>query len=260
MERVATVIPTSAPLEALIGTCERLLNPSAYSDYGPNGLQVPGRTSIRCVATGVSASQELFERAAAEGADAVLVHHGLFWKGPPRPLDLPAKRRLSLLFEHDLSLLAYHLPLDGHQEHGNAALIAAGLRAPRWSPFGGEPPLGVLAELPPGTSSEGLVRHVSDLTQRPPLAFLDGPEEVRTLAVVTGAGASFLDDAIAAGADAFLTGEPSERVMTRAREAGIHFLAAGHYATETFGVRRIGDLLAAEHGIRHVFVDVPNPI
>src|SRR4051812_24449818 len=107
-----------ATLEHLIGYLDEVLNPGSFEDYGPNGLQVPGSREVGTLVTGVSAGTELFERAAAEGADAVLVHHGLFWKGPPRPLDRPAKRRLQLLFEHDMSLLAYHLPLDGHPEHG----------------------------------------------------------------------------------------------------------------------------------------------
>src|SRR4051795_2947847 len=124
-------------LSVLIGYLDELLNPGAFDDYGPNGLQVPGRETVRTVVTGVSAGTELFERAAAEGADLVLVHHGLFWKGPPRPLDRPAKRRLQLLFDHDMSLAAYHLPLDAHLEHGNNALLAAGLGAEVTGPFAG---------------------------------------------------------------------------------------------------------------------------
>src|SRR5881275_736353 len=124
-------------LDTLIGHLDELLKPQFFEDYGPNGLQVPGRDEVGTVATGVSAGTELFERAAAEGADLVLVHHGLFWKGPPRALDRPAKRRLQLLFEHDMSLAAYHLPLDGHREHGNNALLAAGLGARLSGPFAG---------------------------------------------------------------------------------------------------------------------------
>src|SRR3954471_15713558 len=122
-------------LDTLIGHLDELLNPQFFDDYGPNGLQVPGSAEVGTVATGVSAGTELFERAAAEGADLVLVHHGLFWKGPPRALDRPAKRRLQLLFDADMSLAAYHLPLDGHPEHGNNALLAAGLGAEVTGPF-----------------------------------------------------------------------------------------------------------------------------
>jgi dinuclear metal center YbgI/SA1388 family protein len=245
-------------LETLIGHLDELLNPQSFEDFGPNGLQVPGREEVGTVATGVSAGTELFERAAAEGADLVLVHHGLFWKGPPRPLDRPAKRRLQILFEHDMSLAAYHLPLDGHPEHGNNALLAQGLGAEVSGPFAGG--IGVSARWPVPIPPAELAERVRALTQREPLAILSGPDSVREIAIVSGGGQSYLGDAIAAGHDAFLTGEASERNFNEAREAGIHFLAAGHYATETLGVRRLGDLLAERFGVRHVFIDVPNPI
>jgi dinuclear metal center YbgI/SA1388 family protein len=246
-------------LETLIGFLDQRLEPQNFEDYGPNGLQVPGREEVAVVATGVSAGAELFERAAAEGADLVLVHHGLFWKGPPRGLDRPARRRLQLLFEADMSLAAYHLPLDGHPEHGNNALLAAGLGAQVTGPFAGG--IGVEAAWADGGVSPGeLVERLRGLVGRDPLAILDGPDPVRSIAIVSGGGQGYLADAIAAGHDAFLTGEASERNFNEAREAGVHFLAGGHYATETLGVRRLGDLLADEFGVRHVYIDVPNPI
>jgi dinuclear metal center YbgI/SA1388 family protein len=252
-----------ASLYEILDQLESLLAPSRFDDYGPNGLQIPGRETVETIATGVSANAELFERARAEGADLVLVHHGLLWAGPPRPLDRAAKRRLQLLFDADMSLAAYHLPLDGHLQHGNNALLAAAIGCEGWEPFGGHKgaTIGVAGRLPgEGIAPSELVARVRQATQREPLAFTDGAERVRTVGIVSGAGADYLEEAIAAGLDAFVTGEPIERVMSRAREAGVHFLAAGHYATETFGVRRLGDLLAAEFGVRHVFVDVPNPI
>jgi dinuclear metal center YbgI/SA1388 family protein len=252
-----------ASLYEILDQLESLLAPSRFDDYGPNGLQIPGRETVETIATGVSANAELFERARAEGADLVLVHHGLLWAGPPRPLDRAAKRRLQLLFDADMSLAAYHLPLDGHLQHGNNALLAAAIGCEGWEPFGGHKgaTIGVAGRLPgEGIAPSELVARVRQATQREPLAFTDGTERVRTVGIVSGAGADYLEEAIAAGLDAFVTGEPIERVMSRAREAGVHFLAAGHYATETFGVRRLGDLLAAEFGVRHVFVDVPNPI
>ena len=247
-------------LNDLIGHLDELLNPLSFDDYGPNGLQVPGPDRVATVVTGVSAGIELFERAAEEGADLVLVHHGLFWKGPPKPLDVPAKRRLQLLFDNDMALAAYHLPLDGHPEHGNNALLAAALGARVTGPFAGA--TGVTAAFAEGAepTAEELEERVRAMTARAPLAVLAGPERVRTLSIVSGAGQGHLLEAIAAGHDAFLTGEASERNFNEAREAGIHFLAAGHYATETLGVRRLGDLLAERFGVRHVFVDVPNPI
>jgi dinuclear metal center YbgI/SA1388 family protein len=246
----------TAPINDLLGHLDALLNPTAFDDYGPNGLQVPGKDAIGTVVTGVSASIELFGQAAEHDADLVLVHHGLFW-GTTGPVDAQLKRRLKLLFDHDMALAAYHLPLDAHLEVGNNALLARAIGASDAEPFVG---IGVRARLP-GLAPEELRARVREATGgREPLAFLAGPGEVRTIGIVSGGAARHLDDAIAAGLDAFVTGEPREPVMNDAREAGIHFLAAGHYATETFGVRAIGDRLASQFGVRHVFADVPNPI
>jgi dinuclear metal center YbgI/SA1388 family protein len=247
----------------MLAFLDELLSPSSFSDYGPNGLQVPGPDDVQTVVTGVSASAELFRRAAALEADLVLVHHGIFWSGAPLALTPAAKRRLALLFEHDMALAAYHLPLDGHPEVGNNALIAAGLGCSEREPFAIHKgtPIGVAGSFDgDGIEPGELVSRVRELTGREPLAFLSGPERVRSIAIVSGAGSDYLGEAVAAGHDAFLTGEPTERVMTQAEEDAIHYLAAGHYATETFGVRRLGDLLAERFGIRHEFVDVPNPI
>jgi dinuclear metal center YbgI/SA1388 family protein len=251
------------PLTDLIAHLDELLSADGYADYGPNGLQVPGREEVSTVATGVSANAELFERAIADGADLILTHHGLFWDGDPLALDRPAARRLKLLLDADVSLAAYHLPLDGHLELGNNARIAAGLGCASWEPFASHKgtTIGVAGRFDgDGIEAVELLRRVHDLMQREPLAFTDGPARVRTLGIVSGGGASYLGDSIAAGHDAFLTGEPAERVMAQAREAGVHFFAAGHYATETFGVKALGDELASRFGVRHVFVDVPNPI
>src|SRR4051794_21101222 len=164
---------SDSPLQDLIGHLDEVLNPQAFDDYGPNGLQVPGPDTVGTVVTGVSAGIELFERAAAEGAELVLVHHGLFWKGPPRPLDRPAKRRLQLLFDHDMSLAAYHLPLDGHLEHGTNALLAAGLGAEVSASFAGG--IGVTAAFAVPIAADDLAARVRDLVGREPLAILAGP-------------------------------------------------------------------------------------
>ena len=246
-------------LHDLIDHLDTLLEPGRFDDYGPNGLQVPGRESVVTVVTGVSAGIALFERAAEEGADLVLVHHGLFWKGPPRPLDRAAKRRLQLLFDHDMSLAAYHLPLDGHPEHGNNALLAAGLGARVTGAFAGG--IGVTAAWPgDGVPAAQLGARVAGVTGREPLVVAGGPERVRSIAIVSGGGQGYLPEAIAAGCDALLTGEASERNFNEAVEGNIHFVAAGHHATETLGVQRLGELLTAAFGVRHVYVDVPNPI
>jgi dinuclear metal center YbgI/SA1388 family protein len=252
-----------ADLADILEELDRLLQPQRFEDYGPNGLQVPGRARVATLATGVSAHAELFERAVAENADLLLVHHGLFWGSGPGPIDAQLKRRLKLLFDANLSLAAYHLPLDAHPELGNNALLAGALGAEWWEPFArhrGEP-IGCLAHMPDeGVPAQNLIARVQALTARAPLVFDSGPPSVRRLAIVSGAGADFLPDAVAAGADAFLTGEPAERVMAQAREASVHFIAAGHYATETLGVRRLGEHLAERFELEHVFLDVPNPI
>jgi dinuclear metal center YbgI/SA1388 family protein len=250
-------------LVALIAHLDALLEPQRYSDYGPNGLQVPGSDEVGTVVTAVSASVELFERAAQENAQLVLVHHGLFWQGGPQHIDHTLYRRLRPLFAHDIALAAYHLPLDGHPEVGNNALIAQGLGCERVEPFGDHKgmSIGVAGHFGDGgVPAAELAARVEELTGREPLHLAFGPERVRSLGIVSGGGASYVGDAIGAGLDAFLTGEPAERVMTLSREAGIHFIAAGHYATETFGVRRLGEILAEGFGVRHVFVDDPNPI
>jgi dinuclear metal center YbgI/SA1388 family protein len=218
----------------LIAYMDELLDPAAYDDYGPNGLQVPGRDEINTVVSGVSANAELFTRARERGADLILVHHGLFWAGPPRALDRGAKRRLQLLFDADVALAAYHLPLDGHLEVGNNALLAKAIGAAEIAPFATHrrATIGVRARYAgPGISPGELVERVHEATGRAPLAFTDGPDRVRSIGIVSGAGADHLDDAIAEDLDAFVTGEPAERSMARAQEAGVHFLAAGHYAT-----------------------------
>jgi dinuclear metal center YbgI/SA1388 family protein len=252
-----------APLHDVIAFLDELLEPDRFDDYGPNGLQVPGREKIGTVVTGVSAHADLFERAAQAGADLVLVHHGLFWRGMPLEITPSLHRRLAPLFAHGMALAAYHLPLDGHPEHGNNALIAKRLGCAAVGPFALHhgTPIGVVGTFPDhGVAIEELIELVRDLTGRAPLTFPDGPHRVRRLGIVSGAGADYLPDAVAAGLDAFLTGEPAERVMAIAREERIHFLAAGHYATETFGIQRLGELLAERHHIEHRFIDVPNPI
>ena len=215
------------------------------------------------MATGVTASVELFERAAREDAQLVVVHHGLFWKGMAQHVDQALYRRLRPLFLNDIALAAYHLPLDAHPEVGNNALLARALGCEEPQPFAEHDgqPIGVAARFPgDGIDAEELADRVRRATSREPLHLAYGPARVRTIGIVSGGAADYLGDAVAAGLDAFLTGEPAERVLAQSREAGIHFLAAGHYATETFGVRALGDRLSDRFGVRHVFLDDPNPI
>ncbi len=252
-----------APLADILAELDRMLEPELFEDYGPNGLQVPGRAEVETIATGVSAQLELFEAAAREHADLLLVHHGTFWDAEPRALDVARKRRLRTLFDADISLVAYHLPLDAHPELGNNALLARALDAEIIEPFAHHRgrTIGFLAHLlGEGVPAPDLFSRIHELIGREPLVFDAGPPRVRRLGIVSGGGADYLGEAIAIGADAFLTGEPVERAMAQAREAGIHFIAAGHYATETFGVRALGEHLGQRFGLRHVFLDVPNPV
>ena len=251
------------PVAELIAALDALLDPSAFADYCPNGLQVAGARDVAVVATGVSAHLELFERAVDADADLVLVHHGIFWEGDSRIVDARLRRRLKLLFDNDIALAAYHLPLDAHPQLGNNALLAAALGAGELAPFADHRgrSIGVCARFPEGgIAAPELVERVARVTRREPLAFTAGPAAVGSIGIVSGAGAGYLGEAIDAGLDAFLTGEPAERVMAQAIEAGVHFIGAGHYATETLGVRRLGELLEQRFGVSHVFIDVPNPI
>jgi dinuclear metal center YbgI/SA1388 family protein len=252
-----------APTREIVSFLDELLEPGAFADYGPNGLQVPGRADVDRVATGVSASLELFERAVAGDAGLVLVHHGIFWDKAPRSLSPASAARLRALLTAEVNLVAYHLPLDAHPEVGNNALLADGLGAIAREPFAehGGRAVGVAARFgEDGVEAGELFARVSEVTGRAPLVFDDGPDRVRSLGIVSGGAAGDLETAIAAGLDGFLTGEPSEPAMTTAREAGVHFIAAGHYATETFGVRRLGELLAERFGVGHEFIEVPNPV
>ena len=252
-----------AAISEILAELDRVLELDRFDDYCVNGLQVPGPAQVQTIATGVSAQAELFELAAGERAELLLVHHGLFWGAGVAAIDAALKRRLQMLFEADMALAAYHLPLDAHPELGNNALLARALGAEELTPFAlhAGQPIGFLARLPgDGLDATDLFARVKQLTEREPLVFDAGPPRVRSLAIVSGAGADYSADAAAAGADALLTGEPAERSMAQARELGLHLIAAGHYATETFGIRRLGEHLAERFALRHVFLDVPNPV
>ena len=251
-----------AHLLELLGYLDELLSPGDFDDYGPNGLQVPGPERVEVIATGVSAHRELFEGAAEAGAQLVIAHHGLFWDFHPRTLSPTMKERLRLLFDNDIALASYHLPLDAHPDVGNNALICAALGLERSEPFGEHRgrSVGFVGRSAGGVPFDELRARCAEVFGQEPFTWPSGPDLVRSVGVVSGAAASSFGEAIARGLDAFLTGEPAEHVMADARESGTHFIAAGHYATETFGVRRLGELLAAEFGVEHRFVAAPNPI
>jgi dinuclear metal center YbgI/SA1388 family protein len=252
-----------ADIAQLIAALDDLLDPAAYKDLGPNGLQVPGAREISRVVTGVSAQRHLSEQAVELGAQLLLVHHGLFWDFQPAGLTPVLAERLRPLFKHDVNLAAYHIPLDAHAVLGNNALLAEALGCASHEAFGDYRgvPIGRRGTFAGGGIALSELRaRVRAATHREPIIQGGGPERIRTIGIVSGSAADMLPQAVAAGLDAFLTGEPREHVMADARESGVHFVAAGHYATETFGVRAIGDLLAERFGVDHIFVDIPNPV
>jgi dinuclear metal center YbgI/SA1388 family protein len=251
-----------ATRDEIIAYLDDLLEIGSFSDYGPNGLQVIGANDVTSVATGVSAQAELFERAADAGAQLVLCHHGLFWDFHARTIGTAMKTRLQLLFGSDISLAGYHLPLDAHPEVGNNALICAELGlepSERFADHKGRP-IGLVGRSAAGIPFADLHARCAAAFGREPFAWEAGPDVVHSVGIVSGGGASYFAEAVAAGLDAFITGEPAEHVMADARENGVHFVAGGHYATEVFGIRRLGELVSERFAVDHRFVDVPNPI
>ncbi len=235
------------------------LNVEAFSDYCPNGLQVEGKHSVGHIVTGVTASQALVDVAAKQQADALLVHHGWFWKGEDPRLVGTRKARVASLLAHDLNLLAYHLPLDAHPVLGNNAQLARvlGLIA---EPSRTATELLWLGSRPDVTTLGGFAQLVEQRLERIPLV-LGAPDlPVQRIAWCTGAAQSLLQRAIDAGAQLFITGEVSEPTVHLAREAGVGFISAGHHATERYGVQALGEAIAQEFGIRVDFVDIDNPV
>jgi dinuclear metal center YbgI/SA1388 family protein len=226
-------------------------------------LQVEGRAEVRRIATGVSACDELFRRAIEFEADTVLVHHGLLWRSDGNaPITGLRFRRLRTLIRAELSLLAYHLPLDAHPTLGNNALAAQLLGLEQLEPFGRHEgaAIGLRGRFAAPITADALRRRVEDVFGQPPLWFAEGPDPVSTLGLVSGAAQREFHQAIDLGLDAYLTGEASEWVQNVAREARVHYFAAGHHATERFGIRALGEHLARHFGVEATFVDVPNPV
>jgi len=253
---------TTVHRTTLIAYLDELLDAQRGRDYGPNGLQVEGREEIGKIVTGVSSCQELFARAREAGADAVLVHHGIFWDGMPRILTGVQYRRVAELIRGEMSLIAYHLPLDRHPEMGNNVLAARDLGLKSLEPFGLHEglPIGFRGHFPFPVSPTELVERCKKTYAQDPLTFLEGPDPVKTVGIISGGAQREVYQAIDEGLDAYITGEVSEWVMNVAREAKIHYLACGHYATERLGIRALGEHLAGRFGIEAEFIDVPNPV
>ncbi len=248
--------------DRLVAYLDELLDAGRGRDFGPNGLQVEGRDQIRKIATGVSACQELFDRAADAGADALLVHHGILWEFAPQRLVGFHYRRVATLVRSGMSLLAYHLPLDRHPELGNNALACGRLGLGQLEPFGMYEglPVGFRGRFPAPIPAADLLRRCAETFGQAPVYLGRGPEQVATVGVISGGAQRELYQAIDTGLDAYVTGEAAEWVMNVAREAGIHYLACGHYATETLGIRALGERAASEFGLEVEFIDVPNSI
>ena len=247
----------------LVAELDELLDADASGDYCPNGLQVEGTLDVRTIVTGVSASFELFAAAAERAADAVIVHHGILWSGSEQARVVGSFRdRLGVLIENRMSLIAYHLPLDRHLELGNAAQLARRIGLEELEPFGIHcgAPAGVCGVFPDPVEVDEFIAAIAEACEREPLIFPGGESLVTSVGIVTGGAQKEFHQAVAAGLDAYVTGEVSEWVMHQAAEDRVHFVAAGHYATERFGIRALGRWIADRHGLEVEFIDIPNPV
>ncbi len=236
-----------------------LLEVSRFRDYCPNGLQVEGRGEIRRIVSGVTASFDLIQAALAQDADALLVHHGYFWKGDDPCLTGTRRARIALLIAHELNLYAYHLPLDAHAEFGNNAQLGKRLGLVETGRFADQE-IGVRGVLETPMRLDDFALQVKQRLGREPLVIGDAAREVRQIAWCTGAAQGFFEEAIKLRPDAYLSGEISEQQVHLARESGVAFIAAGHHATEKFGVQALGEHLASQFGVAHRFIDIPNPV
>jgi len=249
----------------LVEQANEWLQPTRFKDYGPNGLQVEGKSEVTKLVTGVTASLELIEAAANAGADAILVHHGLFWRGQDGTLTGWIRGRVAKLILNNINLIAYHLPLDAHPLYGNNAQLAIHLRLQMRETFGDQN-LGHIGTIIPGSQGaesfciNDLALRVEGVLGRTPTVIAgDKSRRIGKIAWCTGGAQSWFEDAIKAGAEAFITGEISEPQAHLAKETGVAFLACGHHATERYGVQALGQALAEKFSIEHQFIDIDNP-
>ncbi len=249
-------------LAHLLNTLDQLLQPDQLSDYCPNGLQVEGKARVSKLITGVTASQALLDQAIDLGADAILVHHGYFWKGEDPRIRGMKKQRLAALLKADVSLLAYHLPLDIHPQLGNNVQLAEqlGLRIEGGLEPGKAASIGLYGDLPKAMTAQAFASLIEQRLGRQPLHIAAGRDPIRRIGWCTGAAQGYIQQAIDLGLDAYITGEVSEPTVHAARECNIHFFAAGHHATERYGVQAVGEYLARTLAIEHLFVDIDNPV
>ena len=237
------------------------LQPELFRDYCPNGLQVEGKQDINRIVTGVTACQALIDKAIELKADAVFVHHGYFWKGEDATITGMKRRRVEALLRHNISLIAYHLPLDGHPTMGNNAQLATLMQ---WSTEGGMDsaprPIGNWGTVRKTQTVKALSEQLQQQLGREPLVIEGGSHDIKTVAWCTGGAQKMIEQAHAMGVDAYVSGEISESTVHFARENGIHYFSAGHHATERYGVQAVGAWLEQEYDIEHLFVDIPSPV
>jgi len=247
----------------LVAELDELLAAEGVEDYCPNGLQVEGGPEVEKIITAVSASRELFVHAVQRQANAVIVHHGILWNGSEAPRIVGSFReRVRLLIENRISLIAYHLPLDSHLELGNAAQLARRLGLEELEGFGvhSGAPAGVCGVFPQAVEAEEFFAAIAEACEREPQVFEGGDRLVSSVGIVTGGAQREFHQAVAAGLDAYITGEATEWVMHQAAEDGVHYVAAGHYATERFGIRALGRWITDHHNLDVEFIDIPNPV
>ena len=238
---------------------DQLLRPEQFSDYCPNGLQVEGKGEINKIVTGVTASMDLLQAAHKANADAILVHHGYFWRGEAQPVTGIKKRRLQFLLQHDINLFTFHLPLDVHPELGNNVMLAKRLGF-ELTGRAGENDMLALAELNLSQSLQVLAAHIQTKLKRTPQVIGDLTKPIKRIALCTGAAQGYIEQAAAAKADVYISGEISEQTVHVARETGVAYIAAGHHATERYGIQALGEHLATKFGIAHEFIDMDNPV
>ncbi|OOZ42609.1 Nif3-like dinuclear metal center hexameric protein [Solemya elarraichensis gill symbiont] len=246
--------------EALANWCSQLLDAGQFDDYCPNGLQVEGLRPISSIVSGVTACEALIDEAIEAGADAILVHHGYFWKGETEVLTGMKAQRIRKLIQHNISLLAYHLPLDAHIQLGNNAQLGQLLGFQQMAPIDDPKGLWWAAETSKPLDAIQMAGQLAQVLGRLPLHIDGGNGLIRKISWCTGGAQGYINEAAALGADAYISGEISEHTFHAARELGIHYFAAGHHATERYGVQALGERIADEFGINHKFIDIDNPV
>jgi len=246
-------------LTSLLEFTNETLQPDQFQDYCPNGLQVEGRSEVRKIVSGVTACQALLDRAINAGADVILVHHGCFWRGESPCLTGIQRTRIKKLLESDVSLIAYHLPLDAHPKLGNNVTLARMLDLIPEGSFNKEG-VGNIGRLKQPMKATEFAALISDRLGRVPLHIMADNGSIETIAWCTGAAQGYIDKAVEAGVDAYLSGEISEQTVHIAREEGIHYFAAGHHATERYGVQALGEYIEKHFDLEHEFIDIDNPV